>query len=99
MPPDREPSLGYFTGPQSVPVNDQQFTQDDADNSTLRAVYKVLKEQMAELDAWHAFDLKDTDGLTIKQQIKAHQLAFEILETALTPIETTLNITDEKHRS
>lgn len=73
-------------------------TIDEQNYDTLALAYKQLKTSVEELDGWHAFDLTEKDGLTIKQQIKAHQLAFEILAPVLSALETAVATVDNKYK-
>jgi hypothetical protein len=72
----------------------------DTDNfDTLRAVRDELTTALAELDGWHAFDLAERDGLTIKQQIKAHQLAYAMMAPLLDSINSALDQVNRKYRN
>lgn len=93
-----DPDFSYRTNPGSVPVNDTQFNQDDANYDTLKAVHKSLVAQRNELDKWSAFTLNSDDGLTVEQQIAVNQKVFNILQPAIDAIESTLALTDEKFR-
>jgi hypothetical protein len=74
-------------------IEDKSFSKDEEEESTLRRVYKSLKESYDSLDKWHAFDLTDTE-LKLKQQVKAHQLAAAIIGPALEAVETALQTVD-----
>lgn len=75
-----------------------QFTKDEEEQSTLRRVYVILREKMADIDKWHAFERKTDSELSIKQQIKARQIAFEIVAPAFEAVEQALATVDEKFR-
>lgn len=76
---------------------DTKFTQDELEESTLRRVYKMLHDGVAELDKWHAFDLTETE-LKLKQQIKAHKMAADILTPILEAVAQALATVDDKFR-
>lgn len=78
-------------------VEDEKFTQDEDEQSTLRRVHKILADGVAQLDKWHAFDLTETE-LKLKQQIKAHQLAAGLLEPTLDAVTQALATIDENFR-
>lgn len=71
-------------------TSSQEVSSTDInDFSTLAAVRNDLADSINGLDKWHAFDLK-ADEMTVKQQIKAHQLAYDILSPLLETIDSTL---------
>lgn len=76
---------------------DEGFSTDESEQSTLRRVYKLLKESNSRLDQWHAFDLTCGE-MTLKQQVKAHQLAADIIAPALEEVRQALATIDEKFK-
>ncbi len=85
-----------FTEPDTVRV---QTTSKDEDNyDTLKSVYKVLNDSLLALDKWSAFDLREQDGLSLKQQIKAHQLAYDILAPLVGAVESAVALVDDKYK-
>lgn len=61
---------------------DTKPSQDENEESTLRKVYLMLKENLDEIDKWHAFERKTDSELTLKQQIKAREVAFGMVNPA-----------------
>jgi hypothetical protein len=78
-------------------TEDKTFSEDEAQEPTLRRVYKILKGGLEELDKWHAFDLVETE-MKLKQQIKAHALAASILAPAVEEVRQALATIDEKFK-
>jgi len=72
-------------------------TKDEEQQSTLRQVYAILKEGVANLRSFDAFDLTGTE-LAVKQQIKAHKMAADIVEPALDLVEQALKTVDQNFR-
>lgn len=95
-----DPDFQYRTNPGMVPVlATSQFTQDDADQSTLISVLKDLQAAMDNIDKWHAFDLKGNEtSLTVEQQIIAHQRAYEMVAPAYEAVKAAVALTDSKFR-
>lgn len=81
----------------NLPEADKASTQDEANYDTLRAVRDALASGIYELDKWSAFDLTESE-MDIKQQIKAHQLAFEILSPLLEALNGSLEAVDRKYK-
>ena len=79
-------------------VADVRPTKDEDQFDTLKAVGRILRTSVAELDGWAAFDLKEEDGLTIKQQIVAHRLAFAVLAPLLESVESAISVVDNKYK-
>lgn len=77
-----------------TPTPAAKFTRDEADQSTLIRVLQILREGVADLDKWHAFDLTESE-LKLKQQIKAHQIAMSILAPTVEAVEQALAMVDE----
>lgn len=93
---DEDVPVRSFFDPTEL-AEDTRFTKDEEDESTLRRVYKLLKQGHDNIDKWHAFDLTETE-LKLKQQIKAHQIADSIIAPALELVEQALATVDEKFR-
>lgn len=97
-PDENVPVRSYFD-PSSL-AEDTSFSKDEDEQSTLRRVYKLLKDASDDIDKWHAF----ADGhrllsdLKLKQDIHAHQLAASIIEPALEAVAQALATVDEKFR-
>lgn len=94
--PNEEIPVRGFTD-YSALKEDDGYSQDEEEQSTLRRVHKILKDAVTDLDKFHAFDLVETE-LKLKQQIKAHQLAAGILAPTLEAVEQALATVDEKYR-
>lgn len=78
-----------YTQPASV------VSQDEANYDTLKSVYLDMKQRLDDIDKWHAFDLKKNESdLEIKQQIYAHQVAYDILAPAFQALETAVATVD-----
>lgn len=85
----------------SAVVPSNKVTRDEEQYSTLKAAFLSIEEGMAALDQWHAFDLqeqKGPTGLTIKQQIVAHQKAYDILAPIRDGMEAALKLVDDKYK-
>ena len=93
--------MGYRNGatPVTTIPKDSPSVHDEADITTIKMVRRDIVSAMDDLDKWHAFDLKEEEGLDIKGQIKAHQLAYEILSNALATIDNTIEQVSTKYRS
>ena len=71
----------------------------DVDNSdTLRVVRSVLAQGLADIDKWHAFDLTGREGLTMKQQVEARKLAYQILVPLLDAVDSAMEQVNRKYR-
>ena len=79
------------------PEPEKTFTQDEADNSTLLRVRTLLREAVTALDQFHAFDLTESE-LKLKQQIKAHQIAYDILSPLLETVEQAIRTNDTRYK-
>lgn len=91
--------FSYRTTPTAVPAAQQPVSRDEADYSTLKAVYKDLKQCIDDIDKWHAFELEgslDGNNLSINQQILAHKKAFEIVQPAFEAVERALLEVDQQ---
>jgi hypothetical protein len=66
--------------------------------ATPSTVRGLLADGIAQLNGFNAFDLVESE-LKIKQQIKAHQLAYDILAPLLETIDNTITQINSKHRS
>jgi hypothetical protein len=93
-----DPDFQYRTTPNLVPHAASVYSRDDADEGTLRAVYKDLKGQRDGLNKWDAFDLEKTNPLTVEQQIAVNQKVYEILQPSIDAIESALALTDSKFK-
>lgn len=78
-------------------TEDTKFSKDEDEESTLRRVYHILHNGMVELDKWHAFDLTETE-LKLKQQIKAHQLAADLIGPIYEAVAQALATVDDKFK-
>lgn len=76
---------------------DLKFSKDEEEQSTLRRVFTLLKDALADLDKWHAFDLTESE-LKLKQQIKAHQMAADSIGPAYEEVRQALATIDEKFK-
>lgn len=77
---------------------DTTFSKDEEQQTTLRSVHKAFKEAVANLDSWHAFDISETE-LKIKQQIKSHQMAYDIVTPLLDVLTQALETIDTNFKS
>jgi hypothetical protein len=82
----------------SLPGVATPSTVDESEFSTLQTVRGLLADGIAQLNGFNAFDLVESE-LKIKQQIKAHQLAYDILAPLLETIDNTITQINSKHRS
>lgn len=94
-----EDALQYRTpgvAPRSA-FTEPETQQDAANYDTLKSVYKDLKAQMENIDKWHAFDLKgDLTGMSVEQQILAHQVAYDMVAPAFEAVQTALETIDRE---
>jgi hypothetical protein len=92
-------SIPYRSGiPALTPAPTPAYSKDESEESTLRSVYRDLKKAMDEIDQWHAFDLGKNNGLTIAQQIVAHQKAYDIVAPAFDSVKSALALIDNKYK-
>lgn len=99
MGDENTPYRARFPGLSVTPDDDNQTSRDEQEFSTLEAAYLDLKRDLDTIDHWSAFDLDEkTAGLTIKQQVKAHRLAYEILAPIEEMLRTALANVNEKYR-
>jgi hypothetical protein len=84
--------------PASIIETKDQATVDEANFDTLKAVQQDLHEALTQLDQFHVFDLEDKEGMDIKQQIKAHRLAFEVLAPITAAVDSAVEKVDGKYR-
>lgn len=94
----QDENIPYRATISSLPGEAQASAKDENDYDSLKIAYVDLKTQLDELDKWHAFDLTDAEGMDIKQQIKAHHMAFNILLPAVNTLESALKIVDNKYK-
>lgn len=94
-----DPDFQYRTTPNITPAATQVYSQDDADNGTLKAVHTDLKTFMDGLNKWDAFNIAKDSPLTVEQQIEVNRGIFEGLQPALDSIESALALTDDKFRN
>lgn len=69
---------------------DKKSSQDETDESTLRQIYLLLKDKITEIDMWHAFERKTDSELTLKQQIKAREIAYNMVNPAFEAVRDAL---------
>lgn len=74
---------------------DTKPSKDESEESTLRQVYLLLRDKLVEIDMWHAFERKTDSEMTLKQQIKARQVAFEIVNPAFEAVRDALMRVDK----
>ena len=79
-----------------LPAVDKPSNADSDEYSTLIVVRDELRSSMDGIDKWHAFDTVG-DALTIKQQIVAHQLAYNIVAPLLDAIQSAIDGVDRKY--
>lgn len=80
-----------------VENEDAQTTSDEEQFSTLEYAYKDAKRELDKLKTWSGVDLKETE-LKIKQQIKARDLAVELLEPIVEAMREALATVNEKYK-
>lgn len=98
MDGENAPYRARFPGLRVSP-DEPDNTQDQQDFSTLEAAYLDVKAELDRIDHWSAFELDEkAAGLTIKQQIKAHQLAYDILAPIEEMMRNALATVNEKYR-
>lgn len=93
---DEQVPVRSFFDPREI-EEDDTFTKDEEQESTLRRVYVLLKAESKRLHSFDAFDLQETE-LKIKQQIKAHKLAADIIDPLVETVAQALATVDEKFR-
>lgn len=71
---------------------------DETNFDTLKGVHKILTEALSDLDKWHAFDLKQEEGLTVEQQIAVHRRVYEILFPVADAVGGAIEAVDNKYR-
>lgn len=93
------PYRSHFPGGLTVPTDDEQtsFSKDEQEFSTLETIYKIMRDELAELKGWQKIDLTETE-LKVKQQIKAHQIAVDLLEPLVESMLQALGTVNEKYR-
>lgn len=74
-----------------------KVTRDEENYDTLRQVYLILQVGLDELDKWHAFDLKEKE-IEIKAQIKAHQLAYDLIAPLFESIQQAMEVVNQKYK-
>lgn len=92
-----EPQIPYRTPFQTFTPAASVSSTDENNFDTLTHVRKDLAAAIEKLDHFHAFDLEGTE-MNIKAQIKAHQLAYEILMPALDAIDSTIESVNQKYK-
>lgn len=98
MGDENTPYRARFPG-LSVTPDENTNSQDQQEFSTLEAVYLDAKAELDKIDAWHAFELDEKlAGLTIKQQILAHKIAYDILAPLVETMRDALATVNEKYR-
>ena len=91
--------LNYGAQPTARLPKEARISNADLDNSdTLRVVLRLLGEALAGLDQWHAFDLSEKEKLNLREQIKAHQLAADIIEPLYDTVQSAVDRIDRKYR-
>lgn len=75
---------------------DKTPSQDEVEESTLRQIFLLLKDKLTEIDMWHAFERKTDSELTLKQQIKAREIAFGIVNPAFEAVRDALMRVDRE---
>lgn len=85
-----EPEIPYRTRLKDFTPTSPVSSTDENEYSTLLKVRNDLAADLAQLDNWSAFDLTESE-LSIKQQIKAHQLAYDILSPIFDALNNTVN--------
>lgn len=78
-------------------IPDKRTSADEEQYDTLRQVYLLMKKGLDDLDKWAAFDLTETE-LKLKQQIKAHQLAYDLIAPLFESIQTAMINVNAKYK-
>ena len=60
-------------------VEDTKPSSDEEDHRTIKSIYYNLKAALDKLNSWRAFEHKNDSELSLKQQIKVRQMAFDII--------------------
>jgi len=94
----RDEEVPYRATMSSLPQVATPDVVDEQEISALRRALVDLKLGMDGLSEWDAFDLTESE-LKIKQQIKAHQLAYHIVAPVYEAIKSTVETIDAKYRS
>jgi hypothetical protein len=99
MNPDEEVPVRSFTDYSDI-KEDVKFSKDEEQESTLRQVFVLLQEGMSSLATWDAFTAnhrKESD-LKLKQDIHAHEMAYDILAPAYDLVKQALITVDQRFR-
>ena len=90
--------IPYRSAIRDQPETTSQVSSVDERNfDTLKTVRRLLSGAVDGLDKWHAFDLEDKE-MNLKNQIKARQLAYDILTPLVEAIDSALLAVDDKYR-
>lgn len=94
------PTRSPFSVLGEVQEDKKVFTKDEEDASTLRRIYNMFSEKLNELDQFHLFtkEARALSDLKLKQQIEAHQLAYDILAPLHETMKQALTVVDERFR-
>lgn len=90
-------TLPYRSGVGTLPTQSQTSTEDEREFSTLKQADKLLADGIQRLHNFDAFDLTESE-LKIKQQIRAHQLAADILQPISDMVRDTILRIDSKYK-
>ena len=92
-----DPDIPYRTSvPNFTPAASVSST-DENEFSTLLQARNEFGEAIAQLHHWDAFDLEEKE-LTVKEQIKAHRVAYDILLPLYESFNDTVNQINAKYR-
>lgn len=95
---DEEPP--YRNGIQ-LPLAAKQVSTTVADEQnfdSLKIARQTLADALEGLDKWHAFDSTETE-LKLKQQIKAHQMAYNIIAPVFEMLNQAVMTIDDKYKN
>lgn len=90
-------NVPYRATISSLPAPATTSSVDENEFSTLQTVRKLFAESIGQLNSFNAFDLTESE-MKIKQQIKAHELAYDILAPLLETIDNTIMQINSKYK-
>lgn len=96
MNPDEEVPVRSSFDLGSV-TEDTGFTKDEEEQSTLRRVHAEFDAGMKALDNFHVFDLTESE-MKIKQQIKGHKIAYDLVAPLFDSLTQALATIDENYK-
>lgn len=85
------------SGIGNLPTPAENSVVDEREFSTLKQAHRLLAEGLDNLHSFNAFDLTESE-LKIKQQIKAYQVAADILQPISDMVRDAIIRIDSKYK-